>query len=130
MGEAGSAEQAAPKATKAESQPSAAASFAADDRPSNIVAGSFVVLVPGVGGALNDDQFLRGNTFLISGTFPEVGGGDEDAVGVANIKATIQSFGGKGEYANLRPSAFGKMIIKLNLHISWESDHEILNKNE
>ena len=35
-----------------------------------------------------------GQSFVITGTFPEAGGGDADAVGVANVKAMIQSFGG------------------------------------
>jgi len=59
------------------------------------VAGTFTVLVPGVDGAIDDEKLLRGKTFLISGMFPEVGGRDGDVMGVGNIKAMIQSFGGK-----------------------------------
>ena len=66
---------------------------AAGDTP-EIVAGSFVVLVPGVDGAV-DDKFLKAKTFVISGTFPEVGGGKADALGVANVQAMIESFGGR-----------------------------------
>jgi hypothetical protein len=58
-----------------------------------VVPGSFRVLVPGVDGAVADDALL-GQSFVITGTFPEAGGGDADAVGVANVKAMIQSFGG------------------------------------
>ncbi|KAL3779504.1 hypothetical protein ACHAW5_010633 [Stephanodiscus triporus] len=58
-----------------------------------VVPGSFRVLVPGVDGAGADDA-LVGQSFVITGTFPEAGGGDADAVGVANVKAMIQSFGG------------------------------------
>ena len=61
---------------------------------SNIVPGSFVVLVPGVDGALSDEA-LKGKTFLISGCFPEAGGGEGDAVGVENVHAMIDSFGGR-----------------------------------
>lgn len=61
---------------------------------SDVVSGSFTVLVPGVDGALNE-KTLAGKTFVISGCFPEVGGGDADAVGVANAKTMIESFGGK-----------------------------------
>mmetsp|Transcript_27345 Transcript_27345/g.51675 ORF Transcript_27345/g.51675 Transcript_27345/m.51675 type:complete len:644 (+) Transcript_27345:106-2037(+) len=100
-GESGS-EQAVPsKSARVQSQPSpfsAAASFAAGsstDGSNNIVAGIFTVLVPGVDGAIDDEKLLRGKTFLIAGMFPEVGGRDGDAVGVGNIKAMIQSFGGK-----------------------------------
>ena len=58
-----------------------------------VVPGSFRVLVPGVDGASAGDA-LAGQSFVIAGTFPEAGGGDADAVGVANVKAMIQSFGG------------------------------------
>ena len=81
------------KSKKTQSQvPGASATAAAG---STIVAGSFTVLAPGVDGALANDELLKGQTFVISGTFPEVGGGDEDAVGVAIIKAMIESYGGK-----------------------------------
>ena len=59
----------------------------------SVVPGSFRVLVPGVDGARAGDA-LAGQSFVITGTFPEAGGGDADAVGVANVKAMIQSFGG------------------------------------
>lgn len=55
---------------------------------------TFHILVPGVNGAL-DANFLRGLTFVITGTFPEAGGGGESDAGVANVTAMIQSFGGK-----------------------------------
>ena len=59
----------------------------------SVVPGSFRVLVPGVDGARAGDA-LAGQSFVITGTFPEAGGGDADAVGVATVKAMIQSFGG------------------------------------
>lgn len=77
---------------KGRSQPPTAASAAGGP---DVAAGSFAILVPGVDGALGDERYLRGKTFVISGTFPEVGGGDVDAVGVSDVKAMVQSFGGK-----------------------------------
>ena len=56
--------------------------------------GSFRILVPGENGA-KDANFLRGMTFVITGTFPEAGGGGESDAGVANVTAMISSFGGK-----------------------------------
>jgi len=97
----GAAERAgASEAGKARVRPSAAASSddgasAARSGSDDVVAGSFAVLVPGVDGAVDDDKFLRGKTFVVSGMFPEVGGGDADAPGVANVKAMIHSFGGE-----------------------------------
>ena len=62
---------------------------------SNItVSGNFRILVPGKNGA-REENFLCGQTFIITGTFPEVGGGDVNDAGVANVNAMIQSFGGK-----------------------------------
>jgi NAD-dependent DNA ligase len=60
----------------------------------NIVPGSFKILVPGVNGALGE-SFLKGKTFVITGVFPEVGGGDDDCIGVENLKSMIETFGGK-----------------------------------
>jgi NAD-dependent DNA ligase len=60
----------------------------------SIVSGSFQTPVPGVHGAHGDD-FLKGKTFVITGTFPEAGESDAGAEGVTIIKAMIQSFGGK-----------------------------------
>ena len=82
----------AAKKGKSKTPPPVAASSATGN---NNMPGNFVVLVPGVDGALHDDKFLRNQTFLITGTFSEVGGGDVDALGVANVKAMIQSYGGK-----------------------------------
>jgi hypothetical protein len=56
-----------------------------------VTPGNFRVLVPGVDGARADNA-LVGQSFVIAGTFPEAGNPDE--VGVANVKAMIQSFGG------------------------------------
>lgn len=55
-----------------------------------IVPGSFRILVPGVDGARLEGA-LTGQSFVISGTFPEAGGVD---AGVGNVKAMIESFGG------------------------------------
>lgn len=89
--------ESASAAAKGNIQPSMVASSnqAPAARSNNIVPGNFAVLVPGVDGALNDDKFLRGKTFLISGAFPEVGGSNADSVGMENIKAMIGNFGGK-----------------------------------
>lgn len=51
--------------------------------------GNFI-LVPGVDGAVGDN-FLDGKTFVLTGTFPEVGGGDGHTI----VKALVESFGGK-----------------------------------
>jgi hypothetical protein len=76
---------------------SSAAAAGEDGPPSSttttVVPSSFRVLVPGVDGARAGDA-LAGQSFVITGTFPEAGGGDADVVGVANVKAMIQSFGG------------------------------------
>ena len=62
---------------------------------SNTVAPSnFSVAIPGVNGAL-DSTFLRGKTFVITGTFPEANGSGDDDAGIANVTAMIRSFGGK-----------------------------------
>lgn len=61
----------------------------------NIIPGSFSILIPGIGEAVDDESFLKGKTFLITGIFPEVGGGDDDSIGVVNLKSMIESFGGK-----------------------------------
>ena len=92
----GSKAKSAKVATKAES-----ASKAAKGRKkstastANIVPGSFSVPVPGVDGAVDDENFLKGKTFVMTGVFIEVGGGDDDSVGVENLKSMIESFGGK-----------------------------------
>ena len=61
----------------------------------NIVPGSFSLPVPGVNGALDDETFLKGKSFIMTGIFIEVGGGDDDSIGVENLKSMIESFGGK-----------------------------------
>lgn len=61
----------------------------------NIVPGSYSIPVPGVGGAVDDENFLKGKTFVMTGIFIEVGGGDDDSIGVENLKSMIESFGGK-----------------------------------
>ena len=40
-------------------------------------------------------KFLADKTCVVLGHFPEIGGGDQTALGMANIKAIIESFGGK-----------------------------------
>ena len=88
------ADQGESKGAKVSSKSESASAAAKGNSRSSVTAGSFTVLVPGVDGALGDD-FLKGKTFVLAGNFPEVGGGDENAIGHANIKAMIQSFGGK-----------------------------------
>jgi hypothetical protein len=61
------------------------------DGSSFVFPGKFRILVPGVDGARAADS-LVGQSFVIAGTFPEAGSSDE--LGVANVKAMIQSFGG------------------------------------
>ena len=61
----------------------------------NIIPGSFTVPAPGMGGATSDENFLKGKTFVITGVFPEVGGGEDDSIGVEQTKSMIESFGGK-----------------------------------
>ena len=46
-------------------------------------------------GAVDDESFLKGKTFVMTGVFPEVGGGDDDSLGVENLKSMIETFGGK-----------------------------------
>jgi hypothetical protein len=81
---------------------SSVAASAGDDGPSSgtttpgrasaaVAPDSFRVLVPGVDGARTADC-LVGKSFVIAGTFPEAGNSDE--LGVSNVKAMIQSFGG------------------------------------
>jgi len=61
----------------------------------NVVPGSYSILAPGLGGAVEDEKILKGKTFVLTGIFLEVGGGDENSIGVENLKSMIESFGGK-----------------------------------
>ena len=54
--------------------------------------GHFVMPSPGVGGAI--ENILQGKTFVMSGVFPEVGGGIGLSMGKDKIKRLIQQFGG------------------------------------
>jgi hypothetical protein len=54
---------------------------------------AFVVPRPGVGGATADS--LYGKTFVLTGLFPEVGGGSGLDMGKDKVKAMVQSFGGR-----------------------------------
>ena len=67
--------------------------------------GCFNMLKPGLHGAVNE-KILAGKTFVIAGYFPEVGGGDSTAPGVANIKIMIESFGGKANTSFSKKSNF------------------------
>jgi NAD-dependent DNA ligase len=81
----------------------------------------FQLLVPGVDGALHKNM-LVGKTFVIAGKFPEVGGGDGNAVGHANIKAMIESFGGKvNKKFSTKTSKF--TTLTLNLHPMFISNN-------
>jgi len=83
-------------ASKTESTSRAAKSGKKSTGPTaNIVPGSYSIPVPGVGGAVDDENFLKGMTFVLTGIFIEVGGGDDDSIGVENLKSMIESFGGK-----------------------------------
>lgn len=53
-----------------------------------------VLDLSGVNIAMEKD-ILKGKTFVISGVFPQVGGGDKNVVGHARIKEMIESFGGR-----------------------------------
>jgi hypothetical protein len=63
-------------------------------RSISIVLGSFLTPVPGVHGACDYD-FLKGKKFVITGTFPEAGGGDVGTEGKTIFKSMVESFGGK-----------------------------------
>lgn len=54
---------------------------------------SFVIPIPGKDGAPRGS--LVGQTFVITGTFPEVGGGEGLQLGKDRVKKMITSFGGK-----------------------------------
>lgn len=54
---------------------------------------AFVIPVPGRNGALAD--VLKGKTVVLTGVFPEVGGGAGLSLGKAKVKAMVQSFGGR-----------------------------------
>lgn len=61
--------------------------------PSNSARERFIVPVPGKDGALAGS--LVGKTVVLTGTFPELGGGSGLSLGKAKVKAMIESFGGK-----------------------------------
>ena len=91
---------------------SATSTTASTSAGSNTVAPSnFSVATPGVNGAL-DSIFLRGKTFVITGTFPEANGSGDDDAGIANVTAMIRSFGGKVI------TRFSKLASKFNDYIS------------
>ncbi len=92
---AGDAGQGKAKTAKVASKFTSTSKAAKKGGKSNIVPGSFKILVPGVDGAVDDESFLKGKTFVMTGIFPEVGGGDDDSLGVENLKSMIETFGGK-----------------------------------
>jgi hypothetical protein len=53
----------------------------------------FVIPVPGENGA--QPGALAGKTFVLTGVFPEVGGGAGLSLGKGKVKAMIESFGGR-----------------------------------
>lgn len=55
-----------------------------------------------------NSTFLRGKTFVITGTFPEANGSGDDDAGIANVTAMIRSFGGKVI------TRFSKLASKVN----------------
>lgn len=67
----------------------------ADNAPTKelVTRRTFVMPVPGVNGAQTDA--LVGKTFVLTGTFPEVGGGSGLNLGKEKVKAMIERFGGR-----------------------------------
>jgi BRCT domain type II-containing protein len=61
--------------------------------PSNSSRERFIIPAPGKDGALAGS--LARKTVVLTGTFPEVGGGSGLSLGKAKVKAMIESFGGK-----------------------------------
>lgn len=53
----------------------------------------FVIPRPGVDGAIPD--VLKGKKFVLTGIFPEVGGGSGLTLGKARMTQMIESFGGR-----------------------------------
>ena len=53
----------------------------------------FVIPIPGKDGVISES--LSGKTIVLTGTFPELGGGSGLSLGKAKLKAMIESFGGK-----------------------------------
>jgi BRCA1 C Terminus (BRCT) domain len=56
--------------------------------------GKFIVPRPGMDGAL-DANVMSGRTFVLTGTFPELGGGSGLDLGKERCKAMVQAFGGR-----------------------------------
>mmetsp|Transcript_118901 Transcript_118901/g.296636 ORF Transcript_118901/g.296636 Transcript_118901/m.296636 type:complete len:449 (+) Transcript_118901:82-1428(+) len=81
---------------KVKKKPAAVSADSKSESTSIVVAGKakdqFVIPVPG-NGAPKDS--LVGKTFVITGTFPEVGGGSGFQLGKDRVKKMITSFGGK-----------------------------------
>lgn len=82
---------------KVKKKPAAAVDAAKGSGTSIVVAGperkQFIIPVPGKGGA--PSASLAGKSFVITGTFPEVGGGAGFKVGKERVRKMIESFGGK-----------------------------------
>ncbi|CAB9505460.1 DNA ligase [Seminavis robusta] len=54
----------------------------------------FVIPMPGRNGA-SDETVFKGKTFVLTGLFPEIGGGGGLDLGKGSVKAMIESFGGR-----------------------------------
>ena len=71
----------------------------------------------GVEDVENGNKCLEGKTFFITGTFPEVGGGNADKVGVDNVEAMIKSFGGKVQLSRFSKYTSEFSIFCLSIHV-------------
>jgi len=69
-----------------------------------VAAPSFVVPVPGEGGT--PPGTLAGQTLVVTGTFPEVGGGTGLKLGKDRVKKMLKSFGGKVTSSVSRKTTF------------------------
>ena len=55
---------------------------------------AFIIPVPGKNGN-SDSSSLAGKTFVLTGVFPEVGGGSGLSLGKDKVKRMVTSFGGR-----------------------------------
>merc|ERR1712003_561960 len=86
-----------PAAAAADAEPATKGSSSSSEKSTSLALAvpdkkQFVVPVPGKGAPGGS---LAGKTFVITGTFPEVGGGAGFQLGKDRVKKMIQSFGGK-----------------------------------
>lgn len=91
----------------------------ADESCANGNSGNFITNeTQGVEDVANGNtKCLEGKTFFITGTFPEVGGGNADKVGVDNVEAMIKSFGGKVQLSRFSKYTSEFSIFCLSIHV-------------